>query len=298
MLAAATTQRAIGWVFFGLAIAGFVLYIIINIRSGRKEVGSEVELAANRKPYYDDDELETKKLERSLLFALGMLALIAIGLPFYWLREPARQKNANQGFDQRATNRGAALFEGLCQQCHGPGATGGVHSVTLTDSNGDYYATVSWKEPALTAVLSRFDESEVLQVLNYGRNGVMPAFGAAGGGALTTQQLDDLIHYLRSIQLPEDEIRKQVNDGVQTGAQQFVLADESNGLKDRQAAITALTDPAQKKSAQDALDAEIKKAVDDLLADVTNPSSPRFGSVYGKILFSNVASQGAYSCAR
>src|SRR5690349_7704133 len=181
LLAAATNQRAIGWVIFALAIIGFVLYVLFNVRSGKREVGAEVELAPNRKPYYPDEELETKKLERSLLFALGMLALIAIGLPFYWLREPARQANADQGFDNRSTSRGATLFEAQCQQCHGPGAVGGVREVTLTDAEGAYRATVSWKAPALTAVLSRFEESEILQVLTHGRNGVMPAFGAPNG---------------------------------------------------------------------------------------------------------------------
>ena len=32
---------------------------------------------------------------------------------------------------------------------------------TLTDSNGGFVAQVDWKAPALTTVLSRFDESEV-----------------------------------------------------------------------------------------------------------------------------------------
>jgi mono/diheme cytochrome c family protein len=275
MLAAATTQRAIGWVFFGLAISGFVVYILINMRQGKKEVGAEVELAANRKPYLPDDQLETKKLERSLLFALGMLVLVAVGLPFYWLGEPARQSNANDGFNNRSTSRGATLYEANCQQCHGPDGTGGVRSVTLTDENGDYYATVTWKAPALTAVLSRFDESEVLKVLNYGRNGVMPAFGAPGGGAFTTQGLDDIIHYLRSIQIPEDEIRAQVDEGVRDGAREIVLAEDADLPED-----------------------EIDAAIDDLLEEISDPSSPQFGSVYGKLLFNNTASSGAFSCAR
>jgi mono/diheme cytochrome c family protein len=296
MLAAATTQRAIGWVFFGLAIAGFVIYIVINVRSGRKEISSEIELAANRKPYYGDDELESKKLERSLLFALGMLGLIAVGLPFYWLREPARQDNADNGFEQRSTSRGATEFAGRCEQCHGPGGVGGARSVTLTDPNGDYFATVNWKAPALTTVLSRFEESEVLQVLNYGRNGVMPAFGAPGGGPLTTQQLDDIIHYLRSIQLPEDQIRKQVDDGVRAGARDVVLADGTD-LKKRQDALADITDATQRAAAKKSLDAEIDAAVDAYLKQITDPSSPRFKE-YGKLLFNDTAAQGAYSCAR
>lgn len=70
-------------------------------------------------------------------------------------------------------------------------------------------ANVSWKAPALTAVLTRFSEDEVTDVLNYGRNGVMPAWGAPGGGPLTTNNLHDLIIYLRTVQLPKSTIRER-----------------------------------------------------------------------------------------
>ncbi|HEV8297896.1 MAG TPA: cytochrome c [Acidimicrobiales bacterium] len=297
LIAAATTQRAIGWVIFGLVIAGFVIYILVNIRSGKPEVGSEVELAANRKPYLDDAELETKKLDRSLLFALGMLGIIAVGLPLYWLGEPGRHDGAAAGFDYRATQRGAASYESRCAQCHGPGGTGGVVSVALTDADGKFEAQVSWKAPALTSVLTRYDESEVTQVLNYGRNGVMPAWGAPGGGPLTTKQIDDLIHYLRSIQLPEDQVATAVADGVKAGAREILLTPTSSlqkGLND----ANALTDPTQKANALKAANAAIDKAVDDYVKSISDPNSPWFATVYGKLLFNNAAGQGAYGCAR
>ena len=297
IVAAATTQRAIGWVIFGLVLLGFVIYILINIRAGKPEVGSEVELAANRKPYLPDDELETKKLDRSLLFALGMVSLIAVTLPLYWLAEPGRQKNADEGFDIRSTKRGAAEFSSRCESCHGPGGVGGVASVALTDPNGKFVAQVSWKAPALTAVLTRFDESEVTQVLNYGRNGVMPAWGAPGGGPLSPQQIDDLIHYLRSIQLEEEDLRKDVDAGVAAGARQIVLA-EGSTLKANLDAANAIKDATAKAAAVKTAEAAITQAVDDLLKDVSDPKSPRFASVYGKLLFNNTQGSGAYSCAR
>lgn len=298
MLAAATTQRAIGWVIFGLVILGFVVYVLVNIRTGKREVGSEVELAANRKPYLSDEELESKKLDRSLLFALGMLALIGVGLPLYWLGEPGRQKGAAQGFDKRATSRGAESFASRCESCHGPGGTGGVASVTLTDpATGKFEAQVTWKAPALTAVLTRFDESEVTQVLNYGRNGVMPAWGAPGGGPLNTAQIDDLIHYLRSIQLPEADLRKSVDDGITAGAREVVLAQNSSLQKALDSA-NAITDAKQKAAAVKTATDNITKAVDDFVKQISDPKSPQFASVYGKLIFNNPAAQGAYSCAR
>ena len=73
---------------------------------------------------------------------------------------------------------------------------------TLTDADGEFVASVTWRAPALNTVLLRFSEEEVRQILIYGRPGTpMPAWGVAGGGPLTTQQIDELIAYLGSIQI-------------------------------------------------------------------------------------------------
>jgi mono/diheme cytochrome c family protein len=42
----------------------------------------------------------------------------------------------------------------------------------------------------------------------------MPAWGAPGGGPLTGQQLDNVIAYLRSIQLPADEAKAKLADEI------------------------------------------------------------------------------------
>ena len=43
---------------------------------------------------------------------------------------------------------------------------------------------------------------------------LMAAWGTPGGGPLTTQQVDDLIAYLWSVQLKPKELRTQVDDFV------------------------------------------------------------------------------------
>jgi mono/diheme cytochrome c family protein len=51
----------------------------------------------------------------------------------------------------------------------------------------------------------------VRDILVYGRPGTpMPAWGAEGGGPLTTQQIDELIAYLQSIQISSDEAKEEV----------------------------------------------------------------------------------------
>ena len=216
---AASTVRSVGTVIAVLVTIGFVWYVIANVRTGREEVGSEIELAPNRKPYFDDEALEGPRLTRVLSTGLVLLAVVAVGLPLYWLNEPGRQTGAVEMFDQTFVNRGAALFaptaEGgyNCAGCHGTEGVGGVAPFTLTDADNEFVATVNWQAPALNTVLLRYSEDEVRDVLVYGRPGTpMPAWGEAGGGPLTTQQIDELIAYMQSIQISSDEAKAQVEE--------------------------------------------------------------------------------------
>ncbi|MFM8482332.1 MAG: hypothetical protein ACKOBT_03160, partial [Actinomycetota bacterium] len=62
MIALATNTFAI---IIALAFfIGWLVYAFFNRSAGRAEIGSEIELAANRKPYYDDEVLEGKRLQR------------------------------------------------------------------------------------------------------------------------------------------------------------------------------------------------------------------------------------------
>ena len=87
---AASTVTTVGATIVVLIVLGLLVYVVVNLRAGRAEVGSEIELAPNRKPYYDDDELETTVLNRTLRWALVLLVIVAVGLPLYWLNEPSR----------------------------------------------------------------------------------------------------------------------------------------------------------------------------------------------------------------
>ena len=66
----ATAAGAIGGIVVAILVIGFVIAVVSNMRRGRAEVGSELELAANRKPYLSDEELEGQKLDRTLGSAL------------------------------------------------------------------------------------------------------------------------------------------------------------------------------------------------------------------------------------
>ena len=92
-------------VLFAVILVGWIVYAFFNIRQSRDELGSEIELAPNRKPYYDDEVLEGRRLER-VLSCIGVLLLVVIvvGLPLYWVLEPSRQAGASEA-QERAVRR-------------------------------------------------------------------------------------------------------------------------------------------------------------------------------------------------
>jgi mono/diheme cytochrome c family protein len=57
----------------------------------------------------------------------------------------------------------------------------------------------------LNNVFYRFDRDEVAYVITYGRPGTpMSAWGLDGGGPLNAQQVESLVEYLESIQIPRE----------------------------------------------------------------------------------------------
>lgn len=152
MLAIMTTQRYFGWVLMFLVIIGAVVWVIANVRSGHGEVGSEIELAANRKEYLSDEELEGKKLNVALFSAAGLLAIIALAVPLYWLGEPGRMEGAVDSYKETFVERGLALYEvgAQCVNCHAGGGSGGVANFIINDQNGQFVAQVNWIAPRST----------------------------------------------------------------------------------------------------------------------------------------------------
>jgi hypothetical protein len=205
----ANSQTAVGSVALFIAIVMGVGYAFINIRNSRAEVGSEIELAPNRKPYYTDEELEGTKLTRTLTMGMIGMLVIAVTLPLYWLAEPGRQAGAVKNVQAKFISRGSQMFAPTaaggfnCAFCHnGMDAEGGSVTYTITDSTGAYIKTVNWYAPALNTVLLRYSRADVEYVLTYGRPfSPMPAWGIAGGGPLDSQQIENLVDYLETIQI-------------------------------------------------------------------------------------------------
>jgi cytochrome c553 len=207
-----STVQAVGTIVAVLVVIGFVVYVVANIFAGHDEAGSEVELAPNRKPYLDDDELETTKLNRTLTAGVLLLAVVAVGLPLYWLNEPGRQSGAVENSLRTFEGRGLEQYEegSQCVNCHAAEGVGGQAAYTMLDSNGQFVAQVNWMAPALNTVLLRYSREEVQSIIDLGRDGTpMPAWGAGGGGPRSEQEIENIVDYLASIQLTPEEAQRE-----------------------------------------------------------------------------------------
>lgn len=246
-------------------LLGLAAYVALAV--GRSREPKEPE---NLTPFLDDEGLEGRRLDRVLGWALLFAAVIAVTLPLYWLREPDRQEESIGYFDHGAEERGAVLYansaaEGYnssvslqCANCHGVDGGGGSANSIYIPSGGDDSDAIqlSWRAPALDTVLLKFSEDEVRNILVYGRPGTpMQAWGVAGGGPKNEQSIDDLIAYIRSIQLTPEEAKQQAEEQLVAarGAARKQLSDAQGALE----------------TAETALD-EAEAALDELPADATD----------------------------
>ncbi len=236
MFIATTTQQTVAMVLVVVMTAAWLTYALVNGRRGRPEIGAEIELAPNRKPYFDDDSLETSRLERFQLTGLAALLIIGVGLPLYWLAEPGRQEGAIVNFDETFAHRGEQLFDLTanggynCAGCHGGlEGLGGEVPFTFTDPETGKLRQVQWKAPSLNDVTLRMTDEQILYVLTYGRPfSPMPAWGTAGGGPMTDQQLDNLVSYLHKIALTPEEARTQSKERADLEMATLQAAGEAN----------------------------------------------------------------------
>lgn len=273
----ASTSAA--YVIFAIITVGWVVYYFANRRAARPELGSEQFTAPNRKPYYPDEVLEGRRMERFQFVSVLLLGLVVVALPLYWVFEPARQKGAVEHVNQRFVNWGRGLFETTanggfnCSGCHGGmKANGGNAQFAVTNPKTGEVKSVNWLAPALNTVTYRFSDSEITYILNYGRIGSpMSAWGTIGGGPMNDQQIETLISYLHSIQIPRIGCLASEPD-VQTCPSGFLPEKDT-------AEIAQAADQAAKK-----------------LVEAGKYSTT--DAAMGEALFNLDLNSGAYSCAR
>ena len=115
---------------------------------------------------------------------------------------------------------------------------GGVASYAVTDPKTGEVKAVNWKAPAINNVYLRYSEEEFRFILNYGRPfSPMSAWGLVGGGPMNEQQIQTVLDYVKSIQIPRENcaspdddpkiceggtLPKKVQDEIQAEAERLV----------------------------------------------------------------------------
>lgn len=277
MLVATAVQQSVAFVLVGIFLLGAILWLVGNVRKAKPEVGAEIELAANRKPYYDDEEMEGKRLDGVLRWALISLTIVAVGLPLYWLAEPGRQAGAIKNFQSTFEHRGELLSLPTaqggfnCQGCHG-GVSGGGVAATITDPETGKLRQVWWEAPSLDDVALRMTEDQLREVLTYGRPfSPMPAWGLEGGGPMNEQQIDNLIAWLQHIAISPDEALERAEASAE--AELAVLQDLEGALEAAEADLENLAPDATNDAKLQA-----QAAVSRIEALLENPQEPTLGA--------------------
>jgi mono/diheme cytochrome c family protein len=205
-----------------IALVAGIAWLGMLFVSAIRNRGSE-EVAPNLRPGIDDETVETRRLEGGQKAAIAFSAFLAISLPLYFLTEQQRQEGFVAEFAQGSIERGEHLVaEFGCFNCHGPEGSGGVAPYVEKRSG----IAVEWAVPSLNDVFFRYDEDEVNFWVTYGRgNTPMPPWGVPGGGPLNDQQVEDVVNYLATIQVTQDENLAEVDPGIDSALDRLANAD-------------------------------------------------------------------------
>ncbi len=189
-----------------VALVGFGLaYFVVGPgkRSGPKR-NADIPLAM--RPYHSDEELETSGMERAMAWGVALAVFASLFIPLYWLIEPTRINNAVNDFYEADVAAGRLEYQNACAACHGVNLEGGSAPHPSPDVDAP------WPAPALDNIVARYADSEVvpdvrefiLLTLIHGRPGTpMNAFGLAGGGVYSDNQLEQITTYILSVQTGE-----------------------------------------------------------------------------------------------
>lgn len=203
------------------AIAAVVWLAYLGVSALRSR-GKE-EVPANLAPGATDDVLETRRLERVQQGAVLLSAVLAVGLPLYYLGEQSRQEGFVEQFEEESLHRGEELVaEFQCWNCHGPDGVGGAAAFIDARTGVE----VSWAAPALNDIFFRYGRDEVVYWTAFGRgNSPMPAWGLEGGGPMNEAQVEDVVNYIQSIQVDQPEAVGVVEATVSGALSQLENAD-------------------------------------------------------------------------
>ncbi len=207
-----------------LALVAGIAWLGIIVVSALRNRGGE-EVAPNLRPGIDDQQLETRRVERGQKAAIAAAGFLAVSLPLYFLGEPGRQGGFVEEFAEASISRGEHIVEEFgCFACHGPLGSGGVATYVERRSG----VTVDWEAPSLDDVFFRYSEDEVNYWVTYGRgNTPMPPWGLAGGGPMNELQVVDVVNYLKTLERPQQDVVADTAANIQVQLDRLAGADQA-----------------------------------------------------------------------
>lgn len=222
-----------------LGAIGWFAYLVGS--GSRRERRDRV--PANLSAAATDDELETTRLDRTLMGAVVAAGFLTLAMPIYYLGEFDRQEGFVEEFAEASLERGHEVWEEFgCGDCHGATGGGGVAAYLEERSKVN---VSGWAAPALDDIYFRYDRDEVRFWIAYGRaNSPMPAWGLEGGGALNSQQIDDLLNYIGSFQVSQQDALLRIEGAVNGARNRLAAAAESvaTQVSDQQALVEEIVD--------------------------------------------------------
>jgi mono/diheme cytochrome c family protein len=215
----------LGSIVLTIAIVVFLLWVGYVVINSRRRIRPPEKPGPNQEFFMDNAGLENDRLTRVLTAAVIAAGVLAIVMPIYFVNETNRQEAAAEEIQQENVHSGAQWWINFsCTTCHGPDASGGAATIAEPRSG----LNASWAVPSLNDVFYRYDESEVRHWIAYGRPGSpMPANGLEGGGAMTVQEIDQVLDYLHSIQLDQADAVAKADDIVQNALNRMANAEDT-----------------------------------------------------------------------
>ena len=243
MASMVATTNTTGVLLILLGTLAIALSIVAFVLRNRAR-GKRAQVPGALRPGPADAALETPLLSRLQGWGVVLMTFFVIWFPIQWLLEPSRNYAQENELRAMAEQRGqAAIYPyseenqlGVgCTRCHGATLQGGVIPYTDPTTGQQGYAypknltTIcegildpAGNHPTIASV------DDIYQVIEEGR-GAMPSWSIRFSGALTDQQINDIVTYL--IAMSSSIVPYENNICLNPDAQQKALdLAEQNGV--------------------------------------------------------------------
>ena len=193
------------WTAIAIISLGGLLVLVsvgaLMLRNRARGRGAEIPSAMCPGP--SDAALETPLFSKLQGWGVLLVAFFVLWFPITWLLEPGTNESQEQDLLELAHERGALAVEPFseedqlgvgCVRCHGPELRGGV----IQFREGYAYppnltniceGNLNGAHPQIATV------DDIYQVIEEGRS-AMPSWSIRFDGALTDQQINDIVVYL------------------------------------------------------------------------------------------------------